>query len=180
MIRAALALLASLAVASARAAEPSKEDRAEVEVCLALAGEKAKKAAPHKDELEESPGADARLAAAAENAAHAPSSCVGALAKACVKKEGDTSNAVLSQCYWREAAVWDFRLNGSYRAAFAKMDKPAADNLRKTERAWLAWRDAACRQPELIFKGSMAVPMQAWCVMDLTARQALWLAGWAE
>lgn len=180
MTRAALVVLACLAAAPALAAEPSKEDRAEIDACLALAAAKAKKAPPPKDELEEAPGAEGRLAAAAEKAAHEPSSCVGVLAKACVKKEGNGSNAALSQCYWREADVWDFRLNAAYRAALARMDKDAADNLRKTQRAWIAWRDATCKQPEVAFKGSMAVPMQAWCAMDLTARQALWMAGWED
>lgn len=180
MTRAALLLLACFAAVPAFAGEPSKEDRAEIDACLALAAEKAKKAAPSKDELDEAPGAEGRLAAAAEKAAHEPSSCIGALAKACIQKEGNTSNAVLNECYEREAAVWDFRLNAAYRAALAKMDRIAADNLRKTQRAWIAWRDAACRQPEAAFKGTMAGPMQAWRLMDLTARQALWMAGWAE
>ena len=180
MTRAALLALACLAALPASAAEPSKEDRDEIDACLALAAEKAKKAPPLKDELEEAPGAEGRLAAAAQKAAREPISCVGALAKACIQKDGDASNAGLSQCYWREAAVWDFRLNGAYRAALAKMDRAAANNLRKTQRAWIIWRDASCKQPEVAFKGSMAVPMQAWCMMDFTARQALWMASWAE
>jgi uncharacterized protein YecT (DUF1311 family) len=180
MTRAALIILACVAVAPALAEEPSKEDRAEIDACLALAADKAKKAPPPKDELEETPGPEGRLAAAAEKAGHDRSSCVGALAKKCIQKEGNTSNAVLNECYGREAAVWDVRLNASYRAALAKMDKEASANLRKTQRAWIAWRDATCKQPEVTFKGTMAGPMQEWCAMDLTARQALWMAGWAD
>jgi uncharacterized protein YecT (DUF1311 family) len=180
MTRAALIILACLAGLPALAEEPSKEDRAEIDACLALAAEKAKKAPPTKDELEETPGAEGRLAAAAEKAGHDRSSCVGMLAKACIQKEGNTSNAALIQCYSRESEVWDLRLNASYRAALAKMDKDAAGNLRKTQRAWIAWRDATCRQPEVAFKGTMAGPMAAWCAMDLTARQSFWMAGWAE
>lgn len=180
MTRATLLVLASIAALPACAAEPSKEDLATIDACLALAAEKAKKAPPPKDELEEPPGAEARLAAAAEKAGHDRPSCVGALAKACIQKEGNASNAALNECYGREAAVWDARLNAAYRAALAKMDRDAADNLRKTERAWIVWRDASCRQPEVTFKGTMAGPMQAWCMMDLTARQALWMAGWQE
>lgn len=180
MIRAALPVLACLAVLPAQAAEPANEDRAEIDACLALAAEKARKAPPTKDELEEAPGAEARLGAAAEKAGHDRSSCIGALAKACIQKEGNGSNAVLNQCYDREAAVWDFKLNAAYRAALAKMDRAAANNLRRTQRAWIIWRDASCRQPEVTFKGTMAGPMQAWCMMDLAARQALWMAGWTE
>lgn len=180
MTRAAVLLLACFAAVPALAEEPSKEDRAEIGACLALAAYKAKKAPPSKDELEEAPGAEARLAAAAEKAGHEPSSCIGALAKKCIQKEGNTSNAVLNECYGREATVWDFRLNASYRTALAKMDRSAAGNLRRTQRAWIAWRDATCRQPDVTFKGTMAGPMAAWCAMDLTARQSFWMAGWAE
>lgn len=179
MTRAALLFLACSAALPALAGEPSKEDRAEIDACLTLAATKASQA-PAKDELDEAPGAQGRLAAAAEKAAHDRSSCVGALAKACIQKQGNASNAVLNECYSREAAVWDVRLNASYRAALAKMDRDAADNLRKTQRAWIAWRDATCRQPEVTFKGTMAGPMAAWRLMDLTARQALWMAGWGE
>ncbi|HEY8126059.1 MAG TPA: lysozyme inhibitor LprI family protein [Methylocystis sp.] len=180
MTRAALLFLACFAALPALGGEPSKEDRAEIDACLALAAGKANKAPPPKDELEEAPGLEGRLAAAAEKAGHDGSSCIGALAKKCIQKEGNASNAVLNECYGREAAVWDVRLNASYRAALVKKDRDAADNLRKTQRAWMAWRDASCRQPEVTFKGTMAGPMAAWCAMDLTARQALWMAGWAE
>jgi uncharacterized protein YecT (DUF1311 family) len=180
MTRAALIILACVAVVPALAEELSKEDRAEIDACLALAADKAKKAPAPKDELEEAPGPEGRLAAAAEKAGHDRSSCIGALAKKCIQKEGNTSNAVLNECYGREAAVWDVRLNASYRAALGKLDKEASANLRKTQRAWISWRDATCRQPEVAFKGTMAGPMQEWCAMDLTARQALWMAGWAE
>jgi uncharacterized protein YecT (DUF1311 family) len=178
LVFACAGLLALALCAPARAEEAPKEDVAAVKACTDLAAEKAKKAAPDKDELEEKVGPEGRLRAASEHAGHAAESCIGVLAVACVHKEGNMSNGVLNQCYDREAAVWDKRLNAAYRAALAKMEKDAADNLRKTQRAWIAWRDASCRQPSLTFKGSMAGPMEAWCGMNLTARQAIWMEDW--
>jgi uncharacterized protein YecT (DUF1311 family) len=176
---AAFTCLLALALGGpARAEEAPKEDVAAVKACTDLAAEKAKKAAPDKDELEEKAGPEGRLRAAREHAGHAIESCIGVLAVACVQKEGNMSNGVLNQCYGREAAVWDKRLNAAYRAALPKMEKDAADNLKTTQRAWIAWRDASCREPYLVFQGTMAGPIEAWCGMNLTARQAMWMENW--
>ena len=173
--------LMSLAyLAPARAVEAPKEDMAAVKACLDVAAEKAKKAPPFKEELEEKAGPEGRLAAASELAGHDKQSCIGVLAVACVQKIGNMSNATLNECRSKEAAVWDQRLNAAYRTALEKMEKDAADNLRKTQRAWIAWRDASCRQPYLTFQGTMAGPMETWCVMNLTALQAIWMEGWTE
>jgi uncharacterized protein YecT (DUF1311 family) len=141
---------------SATAAEVPKEDASAVKACLDIEANKAKAAGSAKDELDEKAGPERRLAAATEKAGHAKESCIGALAVACVQKAGNTSNATLNECYSNEAAVWDQRLNAAYRAALVKMEKDAADNLRKTQRAWIVWRDASCKQPYLVFQGTMA------------------------
>jgi uncharacterized protein YecT (DUF1311 family) len=107
-------------------------------------------------------------------------SCIGVWSTACIQKAGNTSNSVLIDCYSQETAAWDQRLNAAYGRASSRMDKDALDNLRKVQRAWIAWRDASCRQPYLVFKGTMAGPMEAWCMLDLTARQAIWMEGWLE
>jgi len=144
--------------APARADQPSKDDVAVISACIDFGAETAKKGGPDKDELEETEGPQGRLRAAAEHAGHAAESCIGVLAVACVHKEGNMSNAVLNQCYGKEAAAWDKRLNAAYKTALAKLEKDAAENLRQTQRAWIAWRDASCRQPYLTYKGTMAGP----------------------
>lgn len=156
--------------------KPRREDVAAVEACLALVKENVKKAGLTKDER---PGAVGRLAAAADGARLDPASCVGVLAVACTRKEG-TSDGAQSACSQREAAVWDERLNAAYRVALERMEKEGADNLRKTERAWIAYRDARCVQAWATYHGSMAGPIQAWCEMEQTARQALWMESWNE
>jgi uncharacterized protein YecT (DUF1311 family) len=179
-MRVVFAALFALAAFTARAAEPpSKEDMAAVKVCTDYVAEKASKSGPAKDELDEKRGPEGRLAAASEKAGQDRTSCIGVLSTVCLQKLGDaSSNGALNQCYSREAAVWDWRLNAAYRTVLAKMDQDAADNLRKTQRAWIAWREAMCAQPYATFKGTMAGPMQGWCELDLAGRQAIWIEGW--
>jgi uncharacterized protein YecT (DUF1311 family) len=160
--------------------EPPAESIAAVKACTDLATNNEKNKGPLPDELEEKPGGEGRLAAAAEAALRAPISCIGVLSTACIQKEGNMSDSVLIDCYLQEAAVWDKRLNAAYGKASSRMNKGALENLRKTQRAWIAWRDDSCRQPYLVFQGSMAGPMEAWCKLDITARQAIWMERWDE
>ena len=69
------------------------------------------------------------------------------------------SNGVLNDCYGQEAAAWDKRLNIAYGKTSSGMEKDALENLRKVQRAWLAWRDDTCKQSYLVFQGTMAGPM---------------------
>lgn len=165
---------------SARASEPPAADIAAVEACTDLAAQNMQKRPPHAlGELDEKTGPEGRLAAAAAAAQRAPASCIGVLAIACIQKEGAPSDSVFRDCYRREAAVWDKRLNAAYQAALSRMEKEAAENLRNAQRAWISWRDVSCRQPWAVYQGTMASPMEAWCELDLTARQAIWMEGWA-
>ena len=84
-------------------------------------------------------------------------------------------------CYEREAAVWDGRLNAAYKKVLASGDgEDVAEGYRKIQRAWIAFRDASCAQPAIVFKGTMANPMNGYCLMNMTARQAIWLEGWSQ
>lgn len=173
----ALFLSAFAFAAPAHAAEaPPKADISAVEACLAAVKENQKKAEPAK---EETPGVAGRLAEAARAAAREPESCIGVLSVACVGKEGDTDMA-RTDCADRETAVWDQRLNAAYHKALDKMEKEGAENLRKTQRAWIAFRDARCAQAWATWQGTMARPAEAYCRMETTARQALWMQDWNE
>jgi len=165
---------------SATVAEPAAADRAALAACLDLVKKnQAARGVHDPDELAEKPGPAGRLAAARAEAPRKEASCIGVVSTACIQAEGNESNAVMLQCYGREADAWDGRLNAAYRALLAKGEgKEAADGLRKTQRNWIAFRDTACAQPAVVFQGTMAGPMSAWCVLELTARQALWLEGW--
>jgi uncharacterized protein YecT (DUF1311 family) len=177
------ALLAlSAAGISAMAAEPAAADRAAVTSCLDLVKKnQAARSAQGSDEMTEKPGPAGRLAAARAEAPRREESCIGVVSTACIQAEGNESNAVKLQCYGREADAWDGRLNAAYKALLAKGDgQEVVDGLRKTQRNWIAFRDSACAQPAVVFQGTMAGPMSVWCVLDLTARQALWMERWLQ
>ena len=149
-----------------------------VNACTDVAANNEKTGPGPPDELEEKAGPEGRLATAAEAARRAPASCIGVWSTACIQKAGNMSNGVLNDCYGQEAAAWDKRLNVAYGKASSGMEKDALENLRKVQRAWIVWRDATCKQPYLVFQGTMAGPMESWCMLDLTARQAIWMEGW--
>jgi uncharacterized protein YecT (DUF1311 family) len=166
---------------SANAADGAA-DRGALAACLQLVKKNEAARGPHgTDELTEKAGPEGRLAAARAAAPRRAESCIGVVSTACIQTEGNESTATMMQCYGREADAWDARLNTAYKAVLAGGDgQDVADGLRKTQRSWIAFRDAACAQPAIVFKGTAAGPMTAYCVMDLTARQAIWLEGWLQ
>jgi uncharacterized protein YecT (DUF1311 family) len=182
----ALLLAAPAAVGAAPGAQPADKtaaaDGAALAACLDLVRKnEAARGVHDPDEMTEKTGPDGRLAAARSAAPRRAESCVGVVSTACIQGEGNESTAVMLQCYGREAAAWDVRLNAAYKKVLTNGDgQDVADGLRKTQRSWVAFRDAACAQPGIVFKGTAAGPMSAYCVMELTARQALWLEGWLQ
>jgi len=108
--------------------------------------------------------------------------CIGLSAAACI----DTTVG-MSTCLGQEASYWDERLNAAYtdlmrieRGADAEMADlgsaapPAAPALRDMQRAWIAYRDAACAYERSQWGGGTgAGPAGVNCVLHLTARQAL-------
>jgi uncharacterized protein YecT (DUF1311 family) len=48
--------------------------------------------------------------------------------------------------------------------------------VRQTQRAWLQWREKRCKLPEIENEGGSIIgPLYTDCMLDATARQALWL-----
>jgi Lysozyme inhibitor LprI len=78
-------------------------------------------------------------------------------------------DARISSCSTR-AAVWT-----CYKRLIGKSEPAIAASYRKIQRAWIAYRDARCAHPQIEFQGSMAGPMEAFCQMQATADQSLWL-----
>jgi uncharacterized protein YecT (DUF1311 family) len=176
-----LAAFALMATAPAMASEePQTADAALVADCLALADKNMNDAGstlPY--DLTEMPGSAGHLEAATQLAPTEPESCIGVAFAQCLHDAGGIGDdAGRIDCALREAAVWDTRLNTAYQDALAGMEDDAAANLKKVERAWIAWRDASCAQPYAVYQGTMAGPIEAWCEMNLTARQALWIGAW--
>ena len=81
----------------------------------------------------------------------------------------------MAQCYDREAAVWDERLNQNYKKRLDGAEPAYRDALKKMQRAWLAYRDAKCGSISIGETGSISVPETAICMLEETARQAIFL-----
>ena len=171
----ALALAAVAAPGIATADPPAPEDRAAVEACLKLVAERRAALAKQPAGPEEVPGPAGRLAGAAEDAKSDPESCIGVVTIACQRQPGGGSTMGERNCNERELGVWDERLNRRYSVALREGGK-VADAVRRVERAWLAWRDARCALPAVEEEGGSIVgPLTSACLMDATARQAIWL-----
>ena len=169
------ALVARSAPAQADARRATAGDRAVVEACLKLVNENAEKEAQGKIE-NELPGAAGRLAAAAKDAATQQESCIGAVNIPCQQEPGGASTMGMIDCITREQMVWDERLNRVYREALKEGPSKLAKALRDAQRVWLQWREKRCKLPEIDNEGgSIAGPLYAGCMLDATARQALWM-----
>jgi len=106
-----------------------------------------------------------------------------------METEEAASTYGMMNCYGRESDVWDARLNASYRERMAPQTGPAtnattdeieAKQLRKIQAAWIPWRDATCEvliSDGIPIYGSSANVDGVYCIMVLTARQALWMEG---
>lgn len=192
----AFAMAISAPVAAEETAEDvAAKDAAVVKACLDVA-EARRKAADASDaalpddaKAEEKTGPEGHLDAAARAAGYAAESCIGVLADPCLETEEGASTYGMMNCYGRESEVWDARLNASYRERMAPETGPGsnaataeleAKQLRKIQSAWIPWRDATC---EVLYSdgipiyGSLASVDAVYCVMVLTARQALWMEG---
>lgn len=119
-----------------------------------------------------------------------PRACIGISAQACMAQtEGGYSTVVMGGCLDREREFWDERLNTAYAAVMAEAraadaeaaqtgQRPSgqAEALRDMQRAWIAFRDAACAYEYSTWGGGTgAGPAGTACLMRLTGEQALTL-----
>ena len=121
-----------------------------------------------------------------------PAVCIGHAADACMLEnpQGETTMG-MGFCLSAEWAWWDTRLNAAYAAlmdlhragdARAKAEGLAApavaEALRDMQRAWIAWRDAACDYERALWGGGTGGgPATAGCLMQQTGVRTLELEG---
>ncbi len=192
-----MAVAASVAAAEESPEQILARDAAVVQACLdvaearrvaADAAETANAASPGAPEKDKKAGPEGHLDAAARMAGYAAESCIGVLSDPCMETAEAASTNGMMDCYVRESEVWDARLNASYREQMAPQTGPTnpvtdameAKQLRKIQAAWIPWRDATCEvlhSDGIPIYGSLAKVDGAYCVMVLTARQALWMEG---
>ena len=123
---------------------------------------------------------------------HSVLDCAGLAAQACMTTPGGDTTIGMIDCLQAELTYWDKRLNAAYatRLAAAKQEdaemakirsapSTLEDSLRKMQRAWISFRDAACLHEQAQWQGGTgAGPATVACHMQETARQALKLEGW--
>ena len=146
---------------SARAGDdkPAAADRTAVADCVALAA-KNQESLPTAEEGAQA-GAAAKLEREVTQAPGLAASCIGVIAEPCQNEPDGQSNLGMAQCYDREAGVWDERLNQNYK--------------KRLDGAEPAYRDAKCGSISIGETGSISVPETAICMLDETARQAIFL-----
>ena len=156
-------------------------DRAAVTACLKIVADAAKSGAgaqsgdsPTGDKID----AKAWMAAkAAKPDKPDATSCIGVVSTPCLAMPDNGSTVAMADCLRRETAIWDERLNAAYKSWTSKCDSPdICEARRKLERAWLAYRDARCTLPHVEAQGgTIAIIEDADCMLDATARQAIWI-----
>lgn len=110
----------------------------------------------------------------AANAAN--NSCVGDISETCMKAPGGDTTYGMMDCYKREIAVWDSKLNATYKALMKDASPKLKKTLKEAQRAWIADKGKTCLIPYAYFEaGTIAGPMGGACVNDFTARRFLLL-----
>ncbi len=139
----------------------------------------------HAEDLGPSPNASERgwiAACLKKNAsmAAAEKACVGVVLEACLGAkdapksiEPSDPNAHPRSCAPVEQKVWDEWLNRWYGEATKKVPAAAVDKLRAAERAWIAYRDAACAVDGAAHGFPLGDDNAAACLMEETAHRAL-------
>jgi uncharacterized protein YecT (DUF1311 family) len=124
-----------------------------------------------------------RQAAAAPSAPGRRDSCGFRLTGARMGREADERPAPVRQppgridhprsCAPIETALWDEWLNRWYREALAALPEPARESLGRAQRAWIAFRDAACGFETELSPGFLGQDMAATCRLEQTVARAL-------
>lgn len=113
--------------------------------------------------------------------------CVGASAEACMETPEGGTTVGSGYCLEQELVYWDDRLNAAYqdlmgraRASDAEMKASGSSGpeiapaLQQMQRAWIAFRDAACDFERSLWGGGTgAGPATYACLMNRTGQQAL-------
>ncbi|PTV97623.1 uncharacterized protein YecT (DUF1311 family) [Rhodobacter aestuarii] len=114
--------------------------------------------------------------------------CIGKAADACMQATPEgASNAGMGLCAGFEHDDWDARLNAAYQSLMAVEKAQDADMadlgssvpqmapaLQEMQRAWIAYRDAACTYEVSQWGGGTGSgPAWAFCTMQMTGEQTL-------
>ena len=99
----------------------------------------------------------------------------------CIDKSG-ASDFIMIECYGAEYTRQDRRLNHAYRKLLARVSKPKAEELRRVQRAWLAYVESECSflYDNEEFAGTLDRLVASACSVTERARRASDLEGFLE
>jgi uncharacterized protein YecT (DUF1311 family) len=96
----------------------------------------------------------------------------------CLGDAANASTAGQTDCEAAAARAYDRRMNAAYAALRHALPPAAAQQLRQSQRAWLAFRNAEAQARDAFYatrRGTMYVPMQASAATDIVRDRALQL-----
>lgn len=127
--------------------------------------------------------------AAAETSTQAEA-CIGVTSSTCMETEDDRFSTLgMMFCTLAEYEAWDVELNRAYQATMDELRRQdaqeaesfpgyavRAEKMRDAQRAWIPLRDADCGLEYALWgSGSIRQIAGASCLMDLTARRAIYV-----
>ena len=99
----------------------------------------------------------------------------------CLNDPANGSTAGQTDCEAAASSDYDRRMNAAYATLMNKLPREAAGQLRLSQRAWLAFRDAETKARDALYEtreGTMFVPMQAGDATNVIRDRALLLEGY--
>ncbi|QKD04102.1 lysozyme inhibitor LprI family protein [Mesorhizobium loti] len=101
----------------------------------------------------------------------------------CLNDPDHGSTAGQTECEATATDDYDHRMNTAYATLMHKLPHEAAQQLRLSQRAWLAFRDAEAKARDALYEtrqGTMYVPMQAADATNVIRDRALLLEGYVR
>jgi len=101
----------------------------------------------------------------------------------CLNEAANASTAGQTECEAEASKNYDLRLNAAYATLMRQLPRQAAQQLRASQRAWLAFRDSDAKARDALYEtrqGTMYVPMQASDATDAIRDRALQLEAYVR
>jgi len=101
----------------------------------------------------------------------------------CLNDPANGSTAGQTHCEATASDDYDRRMNTAYATLMQKLPRQAAQQLRLSQRAWLAFRDSEAKARDALYgtrQGTMYVPMQASDATDVVRDRALLLESYVR
>jgi uncharacterized protein YecT (DUF1311 family) len=102
---------------------------------------------------------------------------------ACLEKPEGQSTAGQVECQGAALKAYDGRMNAAYGRLLRKLPPAAVRDLKTSQRAWIAFRDAEKRTNLAVFstrQGTMYVPMSVASVTSVTRDRAFALEAYVQ